>query len=186
MKYIKKLKGTKVYLSPIDLEDAPKYAQWLNDLDVTRYLAMGAASLTLEREREILSHISAEHNYAIVDAATNELVGNVGLMDLDNLNRTAEIGIFLGDKSKWNKGFGYDAMTLLADYAFHVLGVRNLMLRAFDFNERGLACYKKVGFKEIGRRRQAHFWNGEYYDIVLMDLLAEEFGPSRIPSLSLG
>jgi len=180
---IKKLTGTKVYLAPINPEDAAKYTEWLNDFEVTKYLTLASMPLSLEKEREVLSRLATEHNYAIVDAATDELVGNAGLMDLDCVNRTAEVGIFLGDKTKWNKGFGTEALTLLVDYAFYVLGVRNLMLKAFDFNHRGLACYRKVGFKEIGRRRKARFWNGEVRDIVLMDLLAEDFGPTRISAL---
>ena len=185
MAYIRKLEGKKVYLAPIDPADAPRYAAWINDLEVSKHLTLASASITPEKEREILQHLSAEHNYAIVDAATDELAGNIGLMDLDSLHRTAEVGLFIGDKAKWDRGFGTEALVLMADYAFHVLGVGNLMLRAFDYNKRGIACYKKVGFREIGRRRQARFWNGKYHDILFMDLLAQDFGPTRIPSLKV-
>lgn len=56
------------------------------------------------------------------------------------------------------------------------------MLRHFAFNAAGAACHRKVGFKEIGRRRGARFWAGARHDVVYMDLLAEEFGPSRLPA----
>lgn len=185
MAYFRKLEGKKVYLSPIDIADAPRYAEWLNDLEVTKYLTLASASITVEKEHQVLAHLGTEHTYAIVDAATDELAGNIGLMDLDNLHRTAEVGLFIGDKAKWDRGFGTEALILMADYAFHVLGVGNLMLRAFDYNKRGIASYRKVGFKEIGRRRKARFWNGEYRDVVFMDLLAEDFGPTRLPALDV-
>ena len=43
------------------------------------------------------------------------------------------------------------------------------------FNERALGCYKKCGFKEYGRRRKCRFVDGKYYDVIYMDVLAEEF-----------
>ena len=185
MPYIRKLAGTKVFLAPLDPGDAVRFTEWLNDLEVTKYLTLASLNITVDKERETLHRISGDHNYAVVDIESGEAIGAAGLDDIDPLNRTAEIGIFLGDKARWGRGCGTEAMTLLADYAFHVLGVRNLMLRCFDFNDRGIACYKKIGFKEIGRRRKARFWNGEYRDVVLMDLLAEDFGPTRIPALDV-
>ena len=55
------------------------------------------------------------------------------------------------------------------------------MLKHFAFNAAGAACYRKVGFKEIGRRRKARYWGGAWHDVVYMDLLAEDFGPGRLP-----
>ena len=49
------------------------------------------------------------------------------------------------------------------------------MLGTFSFNERAQACFRKVGFKEIGRRRQARIIGSKKYDLILMDMLAEEF-----------
>jgi hypothetical protein len=69
------------------------------------------------------------------------------------------------------------------DYAFNILNLESLSLRAYDFNPRAQAAYRKVGFKEAGRLRKAHFYGGEYHDILVMDLLAEEFGPSALRSV---
>ena len=49
------------------------------------------------------------------------------------------------------------------------------MLSVMSFNERAIACYKKVGFKEIGRRRKGYFLNGKYHDEIFMDILKDEF-----------
>ena len=49
------------------------------------------------------------------------------------------------------------------------------MLAVMSFNERAIACYKKVGFKEAGRLRDNYFLNGKYYDVVYMDILEDEF-----------
>jgi RimJ/RimL family protein N-acetyltransferase len=181
MKYIPKMDGDLVFLSPISLEDAERYALWLNDLSTTRFLQLASAQVTVHGEREALAALSKEHNYAIVERSSGELLGNCGLMEIDHLHRTAEIGIFIGEDAMRGKGYGSEALRLLADYAFNVLNINNLMLRTYDYNGRGLSSYRSIGFKEIGRRRQAHFYGGIYHDIIYMDLLASDLGPGRLP-----
>jgi RimJ/RimL family protein N-acetyltransferase len=173
--YFKKLVGKLCYLSPIDVADAEKYTAWVNDLEVTTNLTLASKNITLEGEKELLNHLAKEHTYAIIDLERNDLIGNVGLLNINHIHQTAEIGIFIGDKSYWNRGYGAEAMSLLIDYAFNVLNLHNIMLRVFSFNERGIKCYKKIGFKEVGLIREAHRINREVHDILLMDLLPSEF-----------
>lgn len=85
------------------------------------------------------------------------------------------LGIVIGEKSYWNKGFGQDATKQLLDYGFNLLNLNNIMLGVFSFNKAAINCYKKIGFKEIGCRRQARIISNKKYDIVFMDILAEEF-----------
>ena len=85
------------------------------------------------------------------------------------------LGIVIGEKTYWNKGYGQEAITLLLDYGFTLLNLNSIMLGTFAFNERAINCYKCVGFKEIGRRRQARIIGESKYDGILMDILAEEF-----------
>lgn len=181
MKYFAKIPGEKVYLSPISLDDAEAYTVWLNDLETTRFLVQATKQISLHGEREALERLSKDHNYAIIERGADRLIGNCGLMDMEEVNRTAEVGIFIGPPEARGKGHGTEALRLLCDYAFNVLGLRSLMLRVYDYNERAMASYRKVGFKEAGRRRMAHFYGGAYHDVVFMDLLAEELGSSVLP-----
>lgn len=173
--YFKKMLGDKCYLSPISIEDAEKYTEWLNDYDITQFLTLASMQIGLASEKEALSRLSKEHNYAIVDKATDSLIGNCGLMDIDQLNRCAEIGIFIGDKDYLGKGFGREALSLLIDYAFNVLNLTNIMLSVFSFNERAIKSYKAIGFKMIGARRKALIRDGKEHDIYFMDLLSTEY-----------
>jgi RimJ/RimL family protein N-acetyltransferase len=85
------------------------------------------------------------------------------------------LGILIGEKSFWGQGCGQDAVRLLLDYAFNLLNLHSVMLGAFAFNERALAANTKVGFREIRRRREARTMAGLAYDVVLMDILEDEF-----------
>jgi RimJ/RimL family protein N-acetyltransferase len=174
--YFKKLVGKKCYLSPIDLNDAEKYTEWLNDLQVTNNMGpLFGSVLNLEAEKEILKDLSQKHNYGIVDLKTNELIGNRGFLEIDNLNQIAEIGIFIGNKQFWNNGFGTEAMLLLMDYGYKALNLHNILLRVFSFNERAINCYKKIGFKIIGKRRESLKRGKDIFDTIYMDILYDEF-----------
>jgi len=173
--YIKKLIGTKCYLSPLNLEDAEQYAVWLNDVEVTDNLQLISSVITVDGERELLKKLAQEHNYGIIDIANNQLIGNVGFVDINHLHRTAEIGIFIGDKSYWSKGYGQEALSLLLDYAFKKLNLHTILLRVYDFNQRAIACYEKTGFRKIGEIRDGLIRNMEYHNVVLMDILPTDF-----------
>jgi Acetyltransferases, including N-acetylases of ribosomal proteins len=184
MKYFPKIVGERVYLSPISLEDAERYTDWLNDLQITRFLTLAAANVSLHGEKDAILELSKKQAYAIVEKGTDELLGNCGLFAVEHVHRSAEVGIFLGNQDKLGQGYGAEALRLLCDYGFNVLNLRSISLRTYAYNERAIACYRKVGFKDAGRLRKAHFYAGEYHDVLYMDLLSEELGPSVLPSAS--
>jgi RimJ/RimL family protein N-acetyltransferase len=174
MKYFKKIIGKKCYLSPMSLDDTEQYTIWLNDLEVTKTLSIFRINITINSEYEIIEKISREHNYAIVDIKNDKLIGNVGLVGLDHLHRTAEIGIFIGDKTYWNKGYGSEAMSLLLKYSFTHLNLRNIMLRVFAYNEKAIKCYENIGFRVIGNRRNSIQYDMKEHDLIFMDILNDE------------
>ena len=178
MKYFKKLVGDNIYLSPksVDEEIIEKFTEWLNDFEVTDYIGRSAQILTLEDERKWFANSREDaQTFFIIRAEDDEVIGTVGLHSIDSIRRTATLGIFIGDKSGRNKGYGTEAIRLILDYGFNYLNLNNINLHVFEFNQRAIACYKKCGFKEYGRRRKCYFLNGKYYDDVEMDILAEEF-----------
>lgn len=63
----------------------------------------------------------------------------------------------------------------MANYAFSVMGVHNLSLTVFEFNEAAVKAYQKAGFLEYGRRRQSHFMGGRLWDSIYMECVASEF-----------
>lgn len=174
MKYFKKLVGERVYLSPMNIDDAETYVKWFNDFNVTDGLGSSCRITSLEGEKEWLRQNTGQYQFAIVKLEDDILIGNCGINGLDQLRQCAEIGIFIGDEENRNKGYGAEALNLLLDYCFDYLNVNNVMLKVFSFNERAISCYRKLGFKEIGRRRQSYYLRGEFYDEVYMDILRSE------------
>jgi RimJ/RimL family protein N-acetyltransferase len=186
MKYFKKMVGKRCYLSPLNPEDVEKFVFWLNDMEVAQYLTVVYHIISLDVERETLEKFCRQgDHFAIVDSETDVLIGGCGLLNLDHINRISEVGIFIGEKSYWNKGYGEEALRLLLDYGFNILNLKNIMVNVYAFNTRAIRCYRKIGFKEIGHRREAKRIQGKSYDIIYMDILSEEFkGGSTLPPLS--
>ena len=186
MKYFKKLLGEKIYLSPRNTEDVEKFTEWMNDFHTTDYTGRSGALVTIDAEKKYLEeHIKDEATFGIIELETDKLLGSISLEDINHINRTATLGIFIGDKEVRNKGYGTEAIRLILDYGFNYLNLNNIKLDVMEFNERAIACYKKCGFKEYGRRRKSEFTNGKYYDRISMDVLAEEFKNSYIKNKNI-
>ena len=176
MKYFKKLIGDRIYLSPRNSEDVEKFTEWLNDFETTDYTGRSAIVTTLEGDRKYLEENSnPEATFVIVTLEDDKMIGTVSLEHIDWINRTATLGIFIGDKEFRSKGYGTESIRLILEYGFKYMNLYNIKLDLMEFNERALKCYKKCGFKEYGRRRKCKFINGKYYDSISMDILADEF-----------
>ena len=176
-KYLKKLIGDNIYLSPISLDDVEEYAEMVNDIKVS--VGLGCVVYTsimdFESEKELLNSIKKEKIFAVRLLENDELLGNAGFKSVGEIHRTAEMGIMLGNPKYQRKGYGMEAINLLLDYGFSFLNLRNISLSVFEYNEPAYNLYKKVGFKEVGRLRKALEIMGKTYDVIIMDMLKEEF-----------
>ena len=175
MRYFKKIIGERLYLSPLNKDDAPIYTKWLNDYEVSGNLGNYRQIISLAAEQKILESLAEGQNYAIVLHNGDTLIGNIGLFDVDNISRKATIGLFIGEAEHRNKGYGSEALRLMLNFGFKTLNLHNIMLNVHSDNEAGISCYKKVGFREFGRRRESKFKNGQYIDVVHMDILDSDF-----------
>jgi RimJ/RimL family protein N-acetyltransferase len=172
--YFKKIVGENVYLSPIDPDDAEQFAEWMNDYETMRYMTIYPKMVSAQSERETLEQLAKEQNYSIVKLDGDELIGNIGLVDINYINRTADVGIFIGKSAERSKGYGGEALKLLVQYAFDILNLQEISLTLHSDNARALACYKKAGFTEYGRRKRAIYMGGEYLDCIFMQILRPE------------
>lgn len=176
MKYFKKLVGDRIYLSPRNTDDVEIFTEWMNDFQVSDYTGRSGYITTLGGEKAYLeANNESDGNFVIVTLDGDKMIGTVSLENFDYINRTATLGIFIGDENYRNNGYGTEAIRLILEFGFRYKNLQNIKLDLMEFNERALKCYKKCGFKEYGRRRKCKFINGKYYDSISMDILAEEF-----------
>lgn len=176
MRYFKRVTGDRIYLSPVNPDDYEIYTKWVNDPEVAQYMSFRSQLMSIAIERSALENMAqGDYVFAIVRLSDDVLIGNIGLEDINYVSRRATLGIFIGEAENRSCGYGSEAIKLLLDYGFNTLNLHNIDLSLVADNERGYACYKKVGFKEYGRRRDGTFKNGYYFDSILMDILDSEF-----------
>jgi RimJ/RimL family protein N-acetyltransferase len=172
--------GNRIRLRHIEREDLPLFVKWLNDPEVRQGLAMFLPLSMVEEEDwfEKLLKRPAEEHPLVIEAQNGEqwsVIGNLGLFGIDWKNRQAELGIFIGDKAYWNKGYGTEAVRLLLKHGFQTLNLHRIFLRVYTNNPRAIRSYEKAGFIHEGRLRQAEFREGEYLDVLLMGVLRPEW-----------
>jgi RimJ/RimL family protein N-acetyltransferase len=175
--------GERVRLAPLGLEAAETLRGWVNDPD-TRHMSGGAAyQISLAAEEEWLrgrQEISWKNGICLGIEALDVpgapmLIGNIELRHLHAEARSGNVGMLIGPPEYRGRGYGSEALRLLCRFAFDELDLHRVDLAVFDFNVRAQRAYLKVGFVEEGRRRDAVYLAGRYYDELVMGLLRDDF-----------
>jgi len=171
--------GQRIYLRPLELEDAPQLAAYINDPEVRETLQM-YRPVNQVFEKQFIERISKPENDVVLGIALRQddrLIGATGLHGLSLKDRKASFGISIGAKDQWNKGFGSEALRLIVDYGFRTLNLNRILLHVYAFNERAKHVYEKAGFRREGAMRQDVYCNGEYHDVLIMGLLRQDWQP---------
>ena len=180
------LYGENVRLRATERTDIPTFQRWINDPEVVEFLS-NIFPYSLEAEtawfKSVLKRPMAEHPLVIDLRLTHGKngksewlpIGNCAFMGITDIHRSAEVGIFLGEKEYWSQGYGTEAMRLMLNFGFEDLNLHRIWLRVLESNHRARKSYLKSGFIEEGRFRKAEFRYGFYNDIILMSILQEEW-----------
>jgi len=172
--------GDRVRLRHVEREDLPKFVEWLNDPEIYQGLSMHTPLSMAEEENwfETMLKSPKDERPLCIEAKVDDgwqLIGNSGFFDLDWRNRSAELGIFIGDKNFWNQGYGTEVIRLLLRHCFATLNLHRVYLRVFEDNPRAIRSYEKAGFVHEGRQRQGEYHNGEFHDVLFMSVLRPEW-----------
>jgi RimJ/RimL family protein N-acetyltransferase len=172
--------GKRIRLRAVEHEDVRKFHAWVNDPEVTRSLALYLPMSYTDEENwfnSLAKRDQKEKPLAIeIRKGKNwKLIGNCGVFDLDSVSSSAELGIMIGDKSEWNKGYGSEVMGMLVDHCFETLNLNRVSLKVYTENIRAVRAYEKAGFVLEGRLREAVYKHGKYDDVLIMSVLRSEW-----------
>jgi len=171
------IQGKHLTLRAIDRDDLPRYVVWLNDLEVIHHLKT-YPSLNLEDETDWYEQQRKDGstlNLAIVVSDEERHIGSVSLMKINQREQNAELGIMIGDKTRWGQGYGREAILLLLDYGFTTLNLHRIYLRVDASHTPAIRCYLSCGFVEEGRLRDVVFRQGRFEDQLIMSVLRPEY-----------
>ncbi len=174
--------GKLVRLAVEDAQVAAKaFSQWSRDTGYWRLLASDLArplsvKTTQEWIEKYLEKESLENiGFMIYTMEGNRLIGQIGLDGIQFSRGEAFVGISLGERQDWGKGYGTDAMRVLLGYAFDELNLHRVSLDVFEYNPRAIRSYEKAGFTVEGRCRQYLHREGRRWDLIFMGILREEW-----------
>ena len=170
------LTGRLVTLRAVEPEDYPALNRWSNDVEV-EVLGGGdpPAPHPLADTKALLERLAAERDSAnFMIEADGAVIGTCGLFRFDHTARVAELGITIGERAYWGRGYGRDAVELLVDFGFRQRNLHKIVLTVTASNERAIRAYRSAGFVEEGRQRAQVWSDGGYDDLVLMGRIRPE------------
>jgi len=172
--------GSHIRLRAIEKRDLPDFIRWINDPQVRENLKHYHPISMGQEENwyaDVLNRPADTHPLSIEIEQDGDwvLIGNVGFMRINHHDRSAEIGIMIGEKQYWNKGHGTQAMRLMLDHGFKDHNFHRIYLHVYASNPRAIRCYEKAGYQIEGRLRQARYLSGTYQDVVVMGILKHEW-----------
>jgi RimJ/RimL family protein N-acetyltransferase len=174
--------GKRIILSPLDERfHLDMCYRWFNDQDVIRYLLTDCVPTTYTSEKKWFEELHSNDRlmFAIETVDQRKYIGNVGLHHIDWISRTARTVTILGDKTEWGKGFGTEAKRLVISYAFKTLNLRKLSTHTLECNIPSKRMNVKCGFKEAGRLQKEVYREGQYHDLIIMDLMQNDWESER-------
>lgn len=180
------LEGTTVYLRGLESQDIEgNWFSWFNDQQVTKYMENGTFPNTREGLLDYYSRVCVSSRsdlvLAIIEKSTHEHVGNIGIHGINQLYRRAELGIVIGEKRIWGRGYGSEACCLITRHCFNRLNLHKIFLRTEQENKAAIRSFEKAGFRieailqeEI--LRNGSFFNSVYMSMFARDVMKEEWG----------
>jgi ribosomal-protein-alanine N-acetyltransferase len=172
------LRGERIYLREVQLSDVTEqYHRWMNDPDVIRFLESRFHPPSVDNLRETVASYAADPKnlfLAIVTTDTERHVGNIKIGPIDAHHGVADVGLIVGEKDCWGKGFATEAIQLVMRHAFGALGLRRLTAGAYATNIGSIRAFEKAGFSREGVRRKHYLCDGSYVDGILLGVLRED------------
>lgn len=178
------LKGEKIYLDRLKVEDASTITSWYRDEEFTRNMDAVLSVPKQEKDVQKMIELSSDKDYlfAIRHLQTNQIVGIVGIDGILWNHRTAWISLGIGGDNR-GKGYGKEALQLALKLAFQEFNLYRLQLTVFDYNKQAKKLYEQLGFVQEGTYRSFLERDNQRHDMLLYGLLRDEYFHRKGPTI---
>ena len=145
--------------------------KWFNDTEVTKFQNKGIVPNTFEKQKDYYEYLTKSHEdivLAIIHDEDDTHFGNIGLHKIDYIHRHADVGIILGERKYWNRGYATRCIEAIRDYSFKTLNLHRLTAYIMNDNISSYKAFLKAGFKKEGIMSEFFYKNGKYVDITVV------------------
>jgi RimJ/RimL family protein N-acetyltransferase len=176
------IEGTQVVLRRHVPANLKAFERWYSDPDVARLTRYQDGPMRRDEiERFFAARVIGPDSLALAVhvKSSGRLVGTCAFSQLDGENGSALYHITIGEKDVWGRGYGTEATRLMLDHAFTTLGLHRVALSVFEFNTRAIRSYRRCGFQQEGRARDAIWREGRWWDEISMSVLEPDWAAAR-------
>lgn len=167
--------GKHIYLRevrPSDVND--NYYRWMNDPEVVKYTESRYFAVSRESLEDYVKEKQKDTDnifLAIVLKENHQHIGNIKLGPINWIHRFADLGIIVGEKDYWGRGYAAEAIKLVTDFAFSTLNLHKLTAGCYNVNQAATKTFEKAGFVVEATRKKHYFFDGKYHDVFLLGLI---------------
>jgi len=176
------LKGDFVRLGSVDPDEFGKaFSRWHRDSEFMRFLDSSPSLLQSQKgmQKSLAEDLEKQKNdrhwFTIRALDDDKLLGDIDLSIYNWTGRDAFVGLGIGERDFWGKGYGTDVMKVILRYAFTEINLQRVSLTVFEYNPRAVRSYEKTGFRHEGRFRQFLNREGRRWDMLFMGILRHEW-----------
>lgn len=167
--------GNLVFLRDFRNSDVDEnYQRWMSDHEVTHYIESRFTAPTRESLEAWVRKVNSDPRTMFLTMVAKDSGRNIGTVKLGPINwmhRVADLGILIGEKSYWGKGYATEAIRLMIDFCFERLNLHKVTANCYAANVGSAKAFEKVGFFIEGRRRSHCFVDGEYVDMLQLGMI---------------
>ena len=178
--------GRLVRLAAYDPEEVGKlFSNWSRDSEYWRLMDTGPANLFSTKgaiqhfEKGAEEPDPAVHCFGVRRLADDKLIAEIVLEVVNWTGRDAFMGLGIGERENWGKGYGTEMVNLLLRFAFLEVNLERVTLTVFEYNPRAIRVYEKLGFRHEGCERKLLQREGRRWDMLFMGILREEWMQSN-------
>jgi len=179
MEYGKYLESERIYLREVRLSDVNEnYYKWMNDPEIIRYLESRFYPNSLESIQDFVKSKLGDREsilFAIVLKEDDRHIGNIKIGPVNWFHRLADVGLLIGEKDCWGKGYATEAIKLITEYGFRVLNLHKITASCYGGNSGSAKAFIKAGYFEEGVRKSHFFSEGKYEDLILLGKIVDSF-----------
>jgi RimJ/RimL family protein N-acetyltransferase len=175
MKKNRRIYGKNIFLRLLTPKDADqRYLGWLKDKEVTQFLECRWYKYTLKSLRKFVRHANRAKGprdwlFGIFIKQTGGYIGNIKVGSINTIHKFGEIGLMIGDKKSWGKGYGTEAIRLATDFAFSDLKLNKLITGIYINNIGSYKAFMKAGYREVGKLEKHKLYKGKYIDEIFVE-----------------
>ena len=174
------LEGARVRFTPLQIENIYTHFTWNNDPELNHFdsevpFETETFGSFKRRFEQLIRKPAPTARDFEVHAEDGTLIGVAYVADLSLHNRHASVGVTIGNRDYWGRGYGRESLELLLHYGFNELGLHRVSTETFEYNAAWRVLVERAGFRHEGVLREYLFRDGRYWDNHIYALLEDAY-----------